>query len=376
MARYTFPGVFSDEQAELRGVVRAFLERYSTEADVRRLMATEDGYDRPLWRRAAVELGLQGMAVPEEYGGGGFGYQELGIVFEEMGRALFGAPYFATVALATEALLRSGDTAAAKDLLPGIAAGATVATLALTEQDGRWDTLGGTARARLAGGGWTVTGAKTFVPDGLAADLLLVGARTEAGPSLFAIEATAPGVRRTALPTMDQTRKQARLDLHEAPARLIGVDGGARSVLAQTLATAGILLAAEQVGGASKALELAVDHAKLRVQYGHPIGAFQGIKHLCADLLAEIEAARSAVYDGLWSLAAGSADLPIAAELAQVCGSEVYPRAALDCVQVHGGIGFTWEHPAHLHVKRATSSAVLLGPPADHRERVAALLDL
>ena len=369
MARFTFPGVFGDEQLELRAVVRSFLAKNSAETDVRRLMATEEGFDRAIWRRAAVELGLQGLAVPEEYGGAGFGYQELGIVFEEMGRALFCGPYLATVALAAEALLRSDDPSAAKDLLPGIAAGTTVATLALTDE-------GGAARARPAAGGWAVTGTKMYVPDGHVADLVLVTARTEVGPSLFAVESAAPGLHRTVLPTVDQTRKQARLEFRDAPGRLVGVAGRAGQVLAPTLATAGVLLAAEQVGGASKALELAVDYARLRVQYGHPIGAFQGIKHLCADVLADLEAARSAVYDALWSLAAGSADLPIAAAVAQACGSEAYLRAALDCVQVHGGIGFTWEHPAHLHVKRAKSSEVLLGTPAEHRERIAVLLGL
>jgi alkylation response protein AidB-like acyl-CoA dehydrogenase len=273
-------------------------------------------------------------------------------------------------------LLRSGDGAAAKDLLPGIAGGESVATLAVTEDNGSWTGQCRTVGAQLIGGGWAVTGTKTFVPDGHVADLILVAARTGSGLSLFAVEATAPGLSRTPLPTLDQTRKQARLDFDAVPGRLVGAAGEAGPVVERTLATAAVLLAAEQIGGASRALELAVDYAKLRTQYGRPIGSFQGIKHLCADLLVEIEAARSALYDALWSLEADSADLPLAAAIARVFCSEAYSRAAGDCVQVHGGIGFTWEHPAHLHVKRAKSGEVLLGTPAQHRERVAVLLGL
>ena len=364
-----FPGTFSDEQVELRSVVRALLEKHSTEAEVRRLMATEEGFDRVLWRRMAVEAGLQGLAVPEEHGGGGFGYVELGIVFEEMGRALLCAPFLASAALATEVLLRCGDGTARKDLLPSIVAGETVATLALVDD-------GDAVHAHPRGGGWTVTGTKTYVLDGHIADLVIVTARSGAGLSLFVVDAMASGLTRTWLPTLDQTRKQARLDFDAAPARLVGVEGDAAPIVEGVLATGTILLAAEQVGGASKTLELAVEYAKLRVQYGRPIGSFQGIKHLCADLLTEVESARSALYDALWSLAAGSADVPIAAAVARICASEAYTKAAGDCVQVHGGIGFTWEHPAHLHFKRAKSSELLFGTPAHHRERLAVRLGM
>jgi alkylation response protein AidB-like acyl-CoA dehydrogenase len=376
MARHAFPGIHTDEQLELRKVVRAFLDRHSDETEVRRLMATEDGFDRALWRRMASELGLQGLSIPEEYGGSGFGYIEAGLVFEEAGRALLCAPYFATVALAAEALLRSGDTAACKELLPGIAAGQTVATLALGRDPA--------TRARRCGDAWEITGTEMYVPDGHVADLVLVvcdtdgdpGGDTDTGPSLFAVDATAPGLTRTPLPTQDQTRKQARLTFDAAPARLIGTQGAAGPVLEQTLATAAVLLAAEQVGAASKALELAVEYAGLRVQYGRPIGSFQGVKHLCADLVVELEAATSALYDALWSLDAGSEDVPLCAAVARVFCTEAYTRIAGGCVQVHGGIGFTWEHPAHLYFKRAKSSEVLLGTPVHHRGRVASLLGL
>ncbi|GGK96687.1 acyl-CoA dehydrogenase family protein [Streptomyces flaveus] len=368
---------FGEEQDELRKVVRSFLARHSTEADVRRLAADPKGYDRVVWRRMATELGLQGLAIPEEYGGSGFGYAELGIVFEETGRALLCAPYFATVALAAEALLHCDDEAARHDYLPGIASGDTMATLALTEADGRWDEPGIRLNASETGGSWQLTGMKTYVPDGHLADLLLVAARTPSGVSLFAVDGKAPGITRTALPTLDQTRKQAQLDFADTPARLLGTDGTAWPAIERALATASVLLAAEQVGGAAAALDAAVAYAKIRVQYGRAIGSFQGIKHKCADMLAEIESARSAAYGGLWALDAGDeAEIAIAAALAQAFCSEAYAVVASENIQVHGGIGFTWEHPAHLYLKRAKSSEVLLGTPSYHRELLATRLGI
>jgi alkylation response protein AidB-like acyl-CoA dehydrogenase len=368
---------FSEEQDELRTVVRSFLAKYSDEAAVRRLAADPRGHDAVVWRRMAGELGLQGLAVPEEYGGSGFGYVELGVVFEETGRALLCEPYFATVALAAEALLRCADDRARADLLPGIASGATIATLALTEDSGRWDEPGIRLTADDTADGWRLTGAKTYVPDGLLADLLLVAARTPAGVSLFAVGADAAGLTRTFLPTLDQTRKQARLEFADTPARLIGAEGTAWPVLERTLATASVLLATEQVGGAAAALDAAVDYARIRVQYGRPIGSFQGIKHKCADMLVEIESARSAAYAGLWALDAGDdTETALAAALAQAFCSEAFTKVAGDSIQVHGGIGFTWEHPAHLYFKRAKSSEVLLGTPSYHRGLLAARLGI
>ncbi|MGW2287448.1 acyl-CoA dehydrogenase family protein [Streptomyces phaeochromogenes] len=368
---------FSEEQDELRKVVRSFLTRHATEADVRRLAADPSGYDPAVWRRMATEIGLQGLAVPEKYGGSGFGYVDLGVVFEETGRALLCAPYFATVALAAETLLRCDDEGARGDLLPGIASGETVATLALTEESGRWDEAGIHLTAHEGAGGWRLTGVKTYVLDGHLADLLLVAARAPSGVSLFAVEAEAPGLARTPLPTLDQTRKQARVEFTNTPARLLGPEGAAWPVLERALAAASVLLAAEQVGGAAAALDAAVEYAKIREQYGRPIGSFQGIKHKCADMLVEIESARSAAYGGLWALDAGDeAEIAISAALAQAFCSEAFTKVAGDNIQVHGGIGFTWEHPAHLYLKRAKSSEVLLGTPSYHRELLAARLGI
>ncbi|WP_329233934.1 acyl-CoA dehydrogenase family protein [Streptomyces canus] len=370
---------FSEEQDELRKVVRSFLAKHSDEATVRRLAADPQGHDPVVWRRMAGELGLQGLAVPEEYGGSGFGYVDLGIVFEEAGRALLGGPYFATVALAAEALLRCADEQARHDFLPGIASGETVATLALTEDSGHWDEQGiGLTAVRDETGAWRLTGMKTYVPDGRLADLLLVAARTPSGISLLAVEtADASGLTRTPLPTLDQTRKQARIEFTDTPARLLGAEGAAWPALERTLATAAVLLAAEQVGGAAAALDAAVEYAKIREQYGRPIGSFQGIKHKCADMLMEIESARSAAYGGLWALDAGDeTEIAIAAALAQAFCSEAFTKVAADNIQVHGGIGFTWEHPAHLYFKRAKSSEVLLGTPSYHRELLATRLGI
>ena len=368
----------TDEQLELRATVRDFLASKSAEEAVRGLMATPAGYDPAVWRQLSDQLGLVGLAVPEEYEGAGFGYVELGIVFEEMGRALLCAPYLSTVALAIEALLRCTDEAARKDLLPGLAAGTTIGTLALLEQPGRWDEASVQTRARRKGqgSGWVLDGGKRHVLDGHIADLIMVGARTPAGIGLFAVDGAAPGLRRVPISTLDQTRKQAHLEFSRTPARLIGDEADGWRVIRRVLHTAAILLAAEQVGGASRAVEMAAEYAGMRVQFGRPIGSFQAIKHMCADMLTEVEAARSAAYYGLWALAADSEDVPLAASLAKVYCSAAYAKIAGDLIQVHGGIGFTWEHPAHLYFKRAKTCEAMFGTPGYHRDLLALRLGL
>jgi alkylation response protein AidB-like acyl-CoA dehydrogenase len=362
---------FSEEQEELRSSVRRFLEDKSPMTEVRRLMETSEGYDTAVWKQMGEQLGLQAIAIPEEYGGVGFGYVELTVIFEEMGGALLCAPYFATVALAANALLSSGDESAKKDLLPGIASGETIATLALTEDTGRWDLDGITLAATGKGGDWKLDGHKMFVIDGHTADLILVAGRTGKGVSLFAVESSAAGLTRTALATMDQTRKQARIEFSGTPARLVGEEGGAGPALSRTLDLAAVALAAEQVGGAQRCLDTAVDYAKTRIQFGRPIGSFQAIKHKCADMLLEVESAKSAAYYAGWAAAEDSEELPVVASLAKSYCSEAYFHAAAENIQIHGGIGFTWEHDAHLYFKRAKSSELLLGDPSYHRELLA-----
>jgi alkylation response protein AidB-like acyl-CoA dehydrogenase len=367
---------FTEEQEELRKTVRSFLEAKSPESAVREQMETEAGYDRAVWTQMAEQMGLQGLHIPEEFGGSGFSYVELGIVLEEMGRALLAAPYFATVVLAANTLLHSGDQAAQQEYLPGIASGETIATVAYTEPSGKWDESGIELQASPGDRAYALTGTKMFVLDGHTADLLIVAGRTAEGVSLFAVDGDAPGLTRTALSTMDQTRKQARLELDSTPGRLIGTAGQGWVVLNQVLDLVAVGLAAEQVGGAQKVLEMAVEYAKVRVQFGRPIGSFQAIKHKCADMLLEVESAKSAAYYGMWCASELNDELPSVASLAKAYCSEAYFHAAAENIQIHGGIGFTWEHPAHLYFKRAKSSELLFGDPTYHRELLAQRIGL
>ena len=351
--------------------MRRFLAEKSPESEVRRLMDTTEGYDPAVWSQMADQLGLQSLTIPEEFGGSGFTYVELLVVLEEMGAALLCAPFFSSVALAANALLTSGDDEAKKSYLPGIASGETIATLAITEDNGKWDFSGIELAATKKGDGWELNGHKMFVIDGHVANLIVVAARTAAGVSLFAVPGDASGLTRTALPTMDQTRKQARLEFSSTPAALIGTDGGAEPGLSKTLDLAAVALAAEQVGGAQHVLDASVEYAKTRIQFGRPIGSFQAIKHKCADMLLEVESAKSAAYYAAWAAAEDSDELPVVASLAKSYCSEAYFHAAAENIQIHGGIGFTWEHPAHLYFKRAKSSELLLGDPSYHRELLA-----
>lgn len=362
---------FSEEQEELRNIVRSFLENKSPEAAVREQMETENGFDEAVWTQMAEQMGLQSLIIPEEYGGSGYSYVELTVVLEEMGRALLCAPYFSTVVLAANTILQAGDDAAKKDLLPGIASGETKATLALTEANGRWDEEGIEATATKDGDAWKINGEKMFVLDGHTADLIIVAAKTDAGTSLFHLNSDAAGLTREALSTMDQTRKQAKLTFADTPATLIGTDGGGWDVLSTVLDLTAVALAAEQVGGAQLVLEMAVQYAKDRVQFGRPIGSFQAIKHKCADMLLEVESAKSAAYYAAWCAAEMNDELPSVASLAKAYCSEAYFHASAENIQIHGGIGFTWEHPAHLYFKRAKSSELLFGDPTYHRELLA-----
>ena len=273
--------------------------------------------------------------------------------------------------LAANAILHSGDDAAKAELLPGIASGETIATVAFTEENGRWDEQGITATAASSDDGFTISGTKMFVLDGHVADLIVVAARTDAGVSLFKVAGDASGLTRESLSTMDQTRKQAKLTFDSTPATLIGTDGGGWATLERMLDLAAVALAAEQVGGAQFVLDMAVQYDKDRVQFGRPIGSFQAIKHKCADMLLEVESAKSAAYYAAWCAAELNDELPSVASLAKAYCSEAYFHAAAENIQIHGGIGFTWEHPAHLYFKRAKSSELLFGDPTYHRELLA-----
>lgn len=367
---------FSEEQDQLRDVVRRFVEEKSSEEEVRRLMDTEVGYDPNVWAQMANELGLQSLHIPEEFGGQGFSFVELAIVFEEQGRRLLCSPYFATVALATNAILNAGTSEEKAALLPGIASGETIATLAFTEPNGRWDADGITMIAREDGGGWVLDGTKMFVIDGNNADLIVVAARTagtsgEAGISFFTVAGDANGLTRTALATMDQTRKQSKLEFAGVTATPLGAAGQGWSALSKTLDQAAVCLSNEMAGGAQFVLDMSVEYAKVRVQFGRPIGSFQAIKHKCADMLLEVESAKSAAYYSAWAAGEDNEELPVVASLSKAYCSDAYFHATAENIQIHGGIGFTWEHPAHLYFKRAKSSEILLGDATYHRELLA-----
>jgi alkylation response protein AidB-like acyl-CoA dehydrogenase len=372
----------SAEQRELRDSVRRFLTERAPLSRVRELMDTADAMDAGVWRQAADQLGLQGIAIAEEYGGAGFSFAEQAIVLEELGGALYTGPYLASAVLAATALGASEDEGARRDLLPGIASGQRVATLAFTEDDGSWAADSIRLAAAKNGDGWRLDGHKSFVLDGHGADLILAVAVTDAdspGPaalSLFAVDGTAAGLARQVLPTLDQTRRLARCEFSDVPARLIGSPGAGRAVLEHTLDVAAVALAAEQLGGAQRALDMAVGYARVRQQFGRAIGSFQAIKHRCADLLLEVESLRSAVGYAAAAVAEGSGEVPVLASLVKACASEVYSRVAAENIQIHGGIGFTWEHDAHLYLKRAKASELFLGDGSYHRERLAVRIGL
>ncbi|WP_207841631.1 acyl-CoA dehydrogenase family protein [Williamsia soli] len=367
--------VFSEEHASLRASLKSLLAQRSSESEVRRLMATDEGYDSGLWQQLAAEQELQGLIVPEEYGGSGYTWVELGVVLEEMGRSLFCGPYFSTVVLAATCLMESADESAQKEFLPRVASGEAIGSLAFVEASGRWDDAGVTMEAKKGADGYELTGQKLYVLDGHIADFLVVAARTAGDVSLFIVERESDGVSTHLEETLDQTRKLATVTFHNAPARLLGVEGSGWSILSRVLKLAGIGLAAEQVGGAQASLDMAVDYAKTRVQFGQPIGAFQAIKHMLADVMLEVESARSAMQVGLAAASAYEGlDLDEIAPLVQAYCSDVFELASHQNIQVHGGMGFTWEMAPHLYFKRAKSMALFLGNSESHREQVAKAL--
>ncbi len=370
---------FTEEQEELRRYTRQWLDENCAMPTVRSLMETEHGYEPDHWA-AIAEMGWLGMAIPERWGGAGFGFLELFVLLEEQGRSLFCAPFLSTVVMAATVVEEAGDDRQKEEILPAIAGGELRLAAAFTEPNGSWEAGGVAATAHpLAGGGWTLNGTKSFVLDGHTADLLVVAARTEAGVSLFLVPSEAQGLSRRRLETMDQTRKQAEIELQDvqvaADARL-GPEGYGWPILERMVEKAAVALSAEQVGGAQACLEMAVSYAKVRKQFGRPIGSFQAIKHKCADMLAQVEAARSAAYYAAWAVSEDNEERSLMAGLAKSYCSEAYFSAAGENIQIHGGIGFTWEHDAHLYFKRAKSSELLFGDPSHHREKIAVQLGL
>ena len=370
---------FSEEQQALVESARDFLASHSGPEAIRTAMASELGYDKAVWQQIASELGWPSVHIPEAYGGLGLGYVDLVVLVEAMGEALLCSPFFSTVALAANTLLALGSESQKQGFLPAIAEGRSTATLAFSEKSGRWDATGIEATARPDGEGFVLDGVKSRVVDGQSADLLLVAARKpgsqcEDGICVFALPADTAGIERRMLPTMDQTRRLAEIRLTNVRAgrdSCLGEFGHAWPGLAKALDLAAIALAAEQVGGAQRCLDMAVAYAKERQQFGRAIGSFQAIKHKCADMLVAVESARSALYYAACIVDHQSDDLATNASLAKAWCSEAYFKCAAENIQIHGGVGFTWEYDPHLHFKRARASESWLGTPADHRERVA-----
>jgi alkylation response protein AidB-like acyl-CoA dehydrogenase len=369
----------TDHDDALRSAARRFLAVHASSAKVRAAMATERGWDEEVWRQMSCELGWAALAIPEAYGGAGAGARELGTIFEELGRQVACAPLFSTVCLGVGAILECGDEAQRAELLPPIAERGRTATVAITERTGAWDARDVTATAARADGGWSLRGVKRYVLDGHTADTVVVVAREEgssgeAGILLFAVPASTRGLERRPVGTMDMTRKLAEVTLRDvhlpAGARLARGDWTA---VERVLHRACAALSAEQVGGASRCLEMSVEYAKVRTQFGRPIGSFQAIKHRLADMLVDVECARSASLHAGQIAASGASDgdLAVAASMAKAFCSEAYLRCAGETIQIHGGIGFTWDHDAHLFFKRARSSAELLGPASRHRDEIA-----
>lgn len=364
---------FSSEQEEFRNNLRRFLSERSPTKEVRRLMETDAGFERDAWRKLNAELGLTAVRVPEAYGGQGFGFGELGIVLEEMGRALLCAPFFSTAVLATGAILNAASETEKQALLPGIAAGETVATLAWVEDPARWDGGATTLTATPSGKTHRLDGFKSYVLDGHTADVIIVlarapGSKGSAGLSLFAVKGDASGLERRALRTMDQTRKLARLEFKGVEATMLGEAGGAATPFARTMTEAAICLANEMAGVAERLREDALAYAKMRMQFGRPIASFQSMKHKHADMLVDVELAKSAAYYAAAALDEGDNDVEAIASLAKAAASEASLQTAIHAIQIHGGIGFTWDNDTHLWFKRAKSSEIMLGDAHHHRE--------
>jgi alkylation response protein AidB-like acyl-CoA dehydrogenase len=378
---------FSQEQELLRQTARSFLDKECTSAYVRRMMEEPAGTTDEFWQKLA-ELGWLGLIYPEAHGGMGLGLADLTVVLEEMGRAVMPGPFFSTVLLGGQALTEAGADAQKAAWLPKLAAGEARATLALTEESGRWDAAGVQLAAKPAkDGGFVLSGTKLFVPDAHTADLLVVAARTARptkddpahGVSLFAVPADLRGVRTTVLPTMDQTRKLCEVSFSRVALgaeALMGPLHGGWAPLVRVLDRATVALCAEMCGGAQKVLDMCTEYAKIRVAFGKAIGAYQAVKHKCADMLVAVENAKSITYYAAWAWDAGAPEAPLAASMAKAYVSDAYKKAAGDGIQIHGGIGFTWEHDMHLYFKRAKGSEVTFGDATLHRERVARLMAL
>jgi alkylation response protein AidB-like acyl-CoA dehydrogenase len=372
----------SEEQELIRETARGFLAERADAAQVRAAMLQPGGYDAGLWRAMSAELGWTALAIPEAYGGAGLGWVELCILQEEQGRRLAASPFFATVALAVPLITGAGSEAQRRALLPRIAAGELRVACALSGLDGRPPFAGVTATLERRGAGFALSGASDFVIHGDAADLLLVLARApgssgDAGISVVALPAGTAGVAIEPHVMLDLTRPMSRIeftDVAVSAEQLLGEPGVVAAAVGRALDLARIALASEALGGAQYVLEMTTEYAKQRIQFGRPIGSFQAIKHRLADMMIEVEAARSAAWYAASVADEEGGELAEAAAIAKSYCCDAYFDCAANAIQLHGGIGFTWEHEAHLYFKRARATATLLGSPAWQRERLVRLI--
>jgi alkylation response protein AidB-like acyl-CoA dehydrogenase len=375
---------FSEQQNLLRASARQFLERESPPDVVRRMSDDPQGYPPNLWQKMAA-LGWMGLVLPETYAGSGLSFVDLTILMEEMGRVLLPAPFFSSVALGGLTVLEVGSDEQRRLLLPRLARGEIKVCLALLETDGRYDPRGIGLRASIRGNRATLNGTKLFVVDAQSADYVILVARTrggrnpESGISLFMLDIKSPGVVCTPLVSMDQTRRLSEVSFARVSVSLDAMLNGrdtAWTMLQRALDKATVALSAEMLGGAEKAMEMCVAYSKSRVQFGRQIGGFQAVKHKIADMKVWVENAKSVVYYAAWAVDSNAPEAGRAASMAKAYCSEMFSRVTADGMQVHGGIGFTWDHNMHLYFKRAKSSEVLLGNATWHRERIATLIPL
>ena len=375
---------FNADQEMLRATARKFLENECTSQFVRARMAEDAGFTEEFWAKLA-EQGWLGLIYPEQYGGAGLGFVDLTVLLEEMGRAVMPGPFFSTVLLGGLTILEAGSDAQMTEWLTKIAAGQARVTQAWTVPSARWDAAGVTTTARASGGGFVLSGTKLFVPDAHVAHGLVVVARTTEGPraedgvSLFLVPAGARGLGITLLPTMDQTRKLCEVTLNDVAvpaAALLGPQDGGWAPLQRVIQRATVALCAEMCGGAQKVLDMTTEYAKIRIAFGKPIGAYQGVKHKAADMLVDVENAKSLTYYAAWAVDENVPEAALAASMAKAYASDAYRKVAGTGIQLHGGIGFTWEHDLHLYFKRAKSSEFTFGDATYHREKVAQLIDL
>jgi len=371
---------FNEQQEMLRGSARLFLERECPLEVVRHLMEDEQGYSPELWRKMA-DIGWMGLVLPERYGGSGLSFVDLTILMEEMGRALLPSPFFSSVVLGGLTLFEAGSEEQKQRVLPRIASGELRLSLALLETDGRYDPRGIGLRASIRGNRATLTGTKLFVPDAQTADTIIAVARTqrgrdpESGISLFLVDRQSPGVSYAPLLSIDQTRRLGEVSFTRVNVpmdQMLGARNTAWPLLQRALDKGVVALSAEMVGGAERVLEMSVEYAKMRVQFGRQIGSFQAVKHTLADMKLLVENAKSVLYYAAWAVDCDAPEASRAASMAKAYCSDMYLRVAMDGIQVHGGVGFTWDHPMHLFFKRAKGSEVLLGDATWHRERTAA----